>query len=100
MALLGLCRTYKDKLRQGSMNHLGSRWQWFVPSHQEIGYWSQKGVVRVRSSGCRHLLSDAHDPFNRMPLKEEDLIPNLELKARIEAWKAEMHEQARRKVES
>ncbi|CAL8466128.1 g5664 [Coccomyxa elongata] len=53
-----------------------------------------------RSTICRHLLSDAHDPFNRMPLKEEDLIPNLELKARIEAWKAEMHEQARRKVES
>lgn len=50
--------------------------------------------------GNRHLLSDSHDPFNRMPLKEEDLIPNTELKARIQAWKAEMHEQARRKMQS
>lgn len=50
--------------------------------------------------GDRHLLSDSHDPFNRMPLKEEDLIPNTELKARIQAWKAEMHEEARRKMQS
>lgn len=50
--------------------------------------------------GNRILLSDAHDPFNRTPLKEEDLIPNTELKAKIQSWKAEMHEQARRKTQS
>ncbi|KAL1886274.1 Ubiquitin conjugation factor E4 [Paecilomyces lecythidis] len=36
-----------------------------------------------------HLLSDPHDPFNRMPLKIEDVTPDTELKAKIEAFKAE-----------
>ncbi|KZW03235.1 hypothetical protein EXIGLDRAFT_243210 [Exidia glandulosa HHB12029] len=31
-----------------------------------------------------HLLSDASDPFNRVPLKIEDVVPNLELKAQIQ----------------
>ncbi|KAK9449910.1 ubiquitin elongating factor core-domain-containing protein [Limtongia smithiae] len=30
-----------------------------------------------------HLLSDSTDPFNRMPLKLEDVIPNVELKNQI-----------------
>lgn len=42
-----------------------------------------------RSTIRGHLLSVPHDPFNRMPLKIEDVIPNTELKAQIEAWKAE-----------
>lgn len=33
-----------------------------------------------------HLLSDPKDPFNREPLKIEDVIPNTELKGQIEAW--------------
>ncbi|KAH0613172.1 uncharacterized protein H6S33_009552 [Morchella sextelata] len=33
-----------------------------------------------------HLLSDPKDPFNREPLKIEDVIPNTELKEQIEAW--------------
>ncbi|KAL1999265.1 hypothetical protein VTN02DRAFT_4809 [Thermoascus thermophilus] len=36
-----------------------------------------------------HLLSDPNDPFNRAPLKIEDVKPDTELKARIEAFKAE-----------
>lgn len=36
-----------------------------------------------------HLLSDATDPFNRMPLKLEDVTPDLELKQKIEAFKNE-----------
>ncbi|KAF8474888.1 ubiquitin elongating factor core-domain-containing protein [Kalaharituber pfeilii] len=36
-----------------------------------------------------HLLSDAKDPFNRSPLKIEDVISNTELKAQIEAFKQE-----------
>ncbi|KAJ5699179.1 hypothetical protein N7493_012087 [Penicillium malachiteum] len=36
-----------------------------------------------------HLLSDPHDPFNRVPLTMEDVIPDTELKAKIEAFKAE-----------
>jgi ubiquitin conjugation factor E4 B len=42
-----------------------------------------------RSTIRSHLLSVAHDPFNRAPLKIEDVIPDTELKAKIDAWKAE-----------
>ncbi|KAJ5485033.1 hypothetical protein N7539_005021 [Penicillium diatomitis] len=42
-----------------------------------------------RSTIRSHLLSDPHDPFNRMPLKMEDVLPDTELKAKIEAFKAE-----------
>ncbi|KAI9875503.1 MAG: hypothetical protein M1830_008404 [Pleopsidium flavum] len=35
------------------------------------------------------LLSDPNDPFNRSPLKIEDVIPDVELKAKIEAFKQE-----------
>lgn len=41
-----------------------------------------------RSTIREHLLSDSTDPFNRMPLKYEDVIPNDELKKQIEAFKA------------
>ncbi|XVF60622.1 hypothetical protein PTKIN_Ptkin08bG0062900 [Pterospermum kingtungense] len=34
----------------------------------------------------RHLLSDSTDPFNRSHLTVEMLIPNIELKARIEEF--------------
>jgi len=36
-----------------------------------------------------HLLSDSTDPFNRVPLKLEDVRPDTELKEQIEAFKAE-----------
>ena len=36
-----------------------------------------------------HLLSDPNDPFNREPLKIEQVIPNSELKEQIENFKAE-----------
>ena len=38
------------------------------------------------------------DPLTRTPLKEEDLIPDVALKSRIEAWKAEMRKQASEKI--
>lgn len=41
-----------------------------------------------RSTIKAHLLSDSTDPFNRMPLKLEQVIPNTELKKKIEAYKA------------
>ncbi|KAK9240563.1 ubiquitin elongating factor core-domain-containing protein [Lipomyces kononenkoae] len=34
-----------------------------------------------------HLLSDSTDPFNRVPLKLEDVIPNTELKKQIEEFR-------------
>jgi ubiquitin conjugation factor E4 B len=33
-----------------------------------------------------HLLGNPLDPFNRSPLKVEDVIPNTELKNQIQAW--------------
>ncbi|KAF7288510.1 U-box domain-containing protein [Mycena chlorophos] len=44
-----------------------------------------------------HLLSDSKDPFNRQPLAIEQIVPEPELKARIEAWVAE---QRKRKQEA
>ncbi|KAF7314288.1 U-box domain-containing protein [Mycena kentingensis (nom. inval.)] len=40
-----------------------------------------------------HLLSDSKDPFNRQPLSIDQIIPDPELKARIEAWVAEQRAQ-------
>ena len=39
-----------------------------------------------RSTITQHLLNDPTDPFNRKELKIEDVIPAVELKARMDAW--------------
>ena len=44
------------------------------------------GIVMERSIIERHLLNSATDPFSRLPLTAEQLVPNLELKQRIQAW--------------
>ncbi|KAF1835084.1 ubiquitin conjugation factor E4 [Decorospora gaudefroyi] len=41
-----------------------------------------------RSTIQSHLLSDPHDPFNRTPLKIEDVVTNVQLRDEIQAWKA------------
>ncbi|CAF4687908.1 unnamed protein product [Rotaria sp. Silwood1] len=41
-----------------------------------------------RTTIARHLLSDQTDPFNRNPLRMQDVIPQNELKQTIEQWKA------------
>ncbi|KAL6304363.1 ubiquitin conjugation factor E4 [Sparassis latifolia] len=46
-------------------------------------------VVVDRATIKSHLLSDSKDPFNRVPLLLEDVVPNVELKQRIEAFLAE-----------
>ncbi|WFD25906.1 RING-type E3 ubiquitin transferase [Malassezia nana] len=46
---------------------------------------SSRAVVD-RSTIKAHLLSDGTDPFNRMPLKLEDVQPDDALRAEIEAW--------------
>jgi ubiquitin conjugation factor E4 B len=43
-----------------------------------------------RSTIKSHLLSDPHDPFNRTPLKIEDVIPNDSLRDEILTWKADV----------
>ncbi|KAI5359833.1 putative U-box domain, Zinc finger, RING/FYVE/PHD-type, ubiquitin conjugation factor E4, core [Septoria linicola] len=49
---------------------------------------SSKSVVD-RSTIRTHLLSDPTDPFNRVPLKIEDVLDNVELKQKIDSWRAE-----------
>lgn len=46
---------------------------------------SSRAVVD-RSTIKAHLLSDSKDPFNRMPLKLEDVQPDDALRAEIEAF--------------
>ncbi|KAL4069954.1 ubiquitin elongating factor core-domain-containing protein [Scleroderma yunnanense] len=46
-------------------------------------------VVIDRSTIKSHLLSDSKDPFNRAPLTISDVIPNPDLKAKIDAFIAE-----------
>ncbi|TVY83127.1 Ubiquitin conjugation factor E4 [Lachnellula suecica] len=48
-----------------------------------------------RSTIRSHLLSDPHDPFNRSPLVIEDVIPDTDLKERIDKWRDEMKQKAR-----
>lgn len=44
------------------------------------------GIVMERSIIERHLLNSSTDPFSRLPLTAEQLVPNIDLKHRIEAW--------------
>jgi len=53
-------------------------------------------AVLDRSTIRSHLLSDPHDPFNRSPLKIEDVIDDTERKAQIDAWREEMRLKAKR----
>ncbi|KUL83869.1 hypothetical protein ZTR_06560 [Talaromyces verruculosus] len=46
-------------------------------------------VTIDRATIRSHLLSDPNDPFNRAPLKIEEVIPNTDLKKQIEDFKAE-----------
>lgn len=43
-------------------------------------------VTVDRSTISRHLLSDQSDPFNRSPLSIDQVTPNEELKAKVNAW--------------
>lgn len=45
------------------------------------------GTIMDRASIERHLLNDPKDPFNRSPLSPEMLIPQTELKEKIEQFK-------------
>ncbi|XP_078464095.1 ubiquitin conjugation factor E4 B isoform X2 [Lampetra planeri] len=49
------------------------------------------GKVMDRSIIIRHLLNAHTDPFNRQPLDETMLVPETELKERIQAWMREKH---------
>ena len=47
-----------------------------------------------RSTIRSHLLSDPHDPFNRSPLKIEDVMDDVEMKTKIDAFMVEMRARA------
>ncbi|KAF9644135.1 hypothetical protein BDM02DRAFT_3272627 [Thelephora ganbajun] len=55
---------------------------------------SSRAVVD-RSTIKSHLLSDSKDPFNRAPLTIEEVIPNTELKARIDEFLTARHAERR-----
>lgn len=44
------------------------------------------GNTMERGSILRHLLSDPRDPFSRAPLQPEDLVPDVDMRARISQW--------------
>ncbi|GAA5905285.1 hypothetical protein JCM6882_003736 [Rhodosporidiobolus microsporus] len=46
-------------------------------------------TILDRSTIKQHFLSDPTDPFNRQPLKWEDIVEAGDVKAQIEAWKEE-----------
>lgn len=52
-----------------------------------------------RSTIRAHLLSSPLDPFNRQPLKIEDVIPDTELLKRIQEWKEERKRVAKQIIE-
>lgn len=47
------------------------------------------GKIVCKSTIAKHLLSDEKDPFNRSPLKLDQVIPCGELQERIEEWMVE-----------
>ena len=51
-----------------------------------------------RSTIMQHLLSDPKDPYTRQPMTIEDVVPDEELRGRIEAWKEERINKARGEV--
>jgi len=60
-----------------------------------MGELMQDPVILPSGNRCdrknieRHILSTPNDPFNRQPLTEDMLKPDLELKAQIDKWKTE-----------
>ncbi|CAH0045573.1 unnamed protein product [Clonostachys solani] len=52
-----------------------------------------------RSTIAQHLLSDPKDPFTRQPMTMDDVIPQDELREKIEKWKEEKVKAAREKFE-
>jgi len=60
-----------------------------------MGELMQDPVILPSGNRCdrknieRHILSTPNDPFNRQPLTEDMLKPDLELKAQIDRWKLE-----------
>ena len=63
------------------------RWGWFA-LHVTV---RPGGTTIDRVTIERSLLDNEINPFSRDPLTKDELVPNDELRGRIEAWKAEQH---------
>nr|CCA27857.1 ubiquitin conjugation factor E4 putative [Albugo laibachii Nc14] len=50
------------------------------------------GYTMDRATITQHLLNDQSDPFTRAPLTIDQLVPNVQLKAQVDAWMASIHE--------
>lgn len=61
-----------------------------LPSHNVVD----------RSTITQHLLSDPKDPFTRQPMTIDDVVPMVELREKIEAWKQERLAAARAKSDN
>lgn len=55
------------------------------------------GIVMDRAVITRHLLNKSCDPFSRQPLCKEDLVDNIQLKARIDAFVQQAKQRTREK---
>ncbi|KAM0220739.1 hypothetical protein ACHAPQ_001517 [Fusarium lateritium] len=53
-----------------------------------------------RSTIAQHLLSDAKDPYTRQAMTMENVIPQTELKEKIELWREERVQAAKEKIKS
>lgn len=60
---------------------------------------SSKSIVD-RATIKSHLLSDSKDPFNRAPLSIEEVVPQTELKAQIDAWMVEAKQKIKEQREA
>ena len=55
------------------------------------------GTIMDRAIITRHLLNSSTDPFNRQHLTEDMLIPEVELKERIDLWRKQKREEKQKK---
>ncbi|KAG5661063.1 hypothetical protein KAF25_002706 [Fusarium avenaceum] len=53
-----------------------------------------------RSTIAQHLLSDAKDPYTRQAMTMENVVPQTELKEKIELWREERVQAAKEKIKS
>ena len=57
----------------------------YTPMKDPVMLPSSKAIVD-RLTIIQHILSDPHDPFNRTPLNKEELVPQPELRKKIEEF--------------
>jgi len=81
---------YHDELLDGEKNTPEPPEEFVDPISCMLMYQPVKlpssGAILCKSTIAKHLLSDEKDPFNRSPLRLDQVIPCTELEARIREW--------------